>query len=57
MERSPGTASAETFIARNPDLLDSKIMLTHYSASLLFSAEARDAFVEPDTSPIPRYPE
>jgi hypothetical protein len=56
MERSPAATSAEGFIAQNPELLDSKIMLTHYSASLLFSTEARSAFVEPDTSPIPRYP-
>jgi hypothetical protein len=57
MERSPGTASADDLIARHPELLDSKIMLTHYSASLLFSAEARGTFVEPDVSPIPRYSE
>jgi hypothetical protein len=57
MERSAGTASAEAFIDRNPVLLDSKIMLTHYSAAVLFSPEARDAFVEPDSTPIPRYPD
>ena len=57
MERSTGADSAETFIAANPQLLDSKIMLTHYSAAVLFSAEARAAFVEPDTGPIPRYPQ
>lgn len=56
MERSSGAASAEAFIAAHPELLDSKIMLTHYSASALFSPEARASFVEPDTSPIPRYP-
>ena len=55
MERAPGTVSAEALVARHPELLDSKIMLTHYSAAVLFSAEARDAFVEPDASPILRY--
>ena len=55
MECSPGTDSADALVARHPELLDSKIMLTHYSAALLFSAEARAAFVEPDVSPIPRY--
>jgi hypothetical protein len=55
MEQPSGAASAETFMAGHPELLDSKIMLTHYSASVLFSAEARASFVEPDTSPIPRY--
>ena len=47
------TTSAADFIAKNPELLDSKIMLTHYSASVLFSADARASFVEPDLDPIP----
>jgi hypothetical protein len=55
MHRSPDAASADDFIARNPLLLDSKIMLTHYSAGLLFSDAARAAFVEPDLDPIPRH--
>ena len=55
MERSPATGSAEAFIAANPELLDSKIMLTHYSAEVLFSADARQRFVEPDLSAIPRH--
>ena len=55
MHRSPAAASADDFIARNPLLLDTKIMLTHYSASLLFSDTARARFVEPDLDPIPRY--
>ena len=55
MERSPGMDSADALVARHPELLDSKIMLTHYSAAVLFSAEARSTFVEPDASPIPRY--
>jgi hypothetical protein len=57
MERSVGAADADAFIAANPVLLDTTIMLTHYSAALLFSPEARGGFVEPDVSPIPRYPE
>ncbi len=52
MNRSAST-SASDFIAKNPELLDSKIMLTHYSASVLFSADARASFVEPDLDPIP----
>lgn len=55
MERTPSTPSADAFIAANPVLLDSKIMLTHYSASLLFSSEARSQFVEPDLEAIPRH--
>lgn len=53
MERTPEAASAEDFIAANPVLLDPQIMLTHYSASLLFSDEARSHFVEPDLEGIP----
>lgn len=56
MERTPDTASADEFIKANPKLLDSKIMLTHYSAAVLFSPLARDEFVEPDLQAIPRYP-
>jgi len=55
MHRSTEATSSDDFIARNPLLLDTKIMLTHYSASLLFSDTARARFVEPDLDPIPRY--
>jgi hypothetical protein len=55
MHRSPEASSADDFIARNPLLLDTKIMLTHYSAELLFSDQARADFVEPNLDPIPRH--
>jgi hypothetical protein len=55
MYRSPETSSADDFIEHNPQLLDTRIMLTHYSAGLLFSDVARAAFVEPDLDPIPRH--
>src|SRR6476660_5794959 len=55
MHRSAEAANADDFIGRNPLLLDTKIMLTHYSAGLLFSDAARAAFVEPDLDPIPRH--
>lgn len=55
MEGSPGAASADDFIDQNPRLLDSRIMLTHYSASLLFSEEARARFMGPDLGPIREY--
>jgi hypothetical protein len=53
MERGGGTESADDFIDQNPRLLDSKIMMTHYSAGLLFSPEARARFVSPDLQEIP----
>lgn len=55
MHRCPSALSADDFIAREPMLLDSRIMLSHYSTELLFSQRARAAFVEPDLDPIPRY--
>ena len=54
MARTPDAASADAFIDANPVLLDSKIMLTHYSTELPFSDDARRQFVEPDLDPIPR---
>jgi hypothetical protein len=54
MDRTNQSASADEFVDANPILLDTKIMLTHYSAALLFSPEARSAFIEPDIQPIPR---
>jgi hypothetical protein len=55
MAISAPCASADAFIASNPALLDAKIMMTHYSAPLLFSEEARAGFVEPDLGGIPRH--
>jgi hypothetical protein len=55
MHRTAACTSADEFIDRNPVLLDSRIMLTHYSAGLLFSEAARAQFVEPDLDPIPRH--
>jgi hypothetical protein len=51
----PPAASADQFIDANPILLDATIMMTHYSAGLLFPAEARARFVEPDLQAIPRH--
>src|SRR5262245_15782516 len=55
MANSAAADSAESFIAENPRLLDSKIMLTHYSTEVLFSPEARARFVEPNLELIPRH--
>lgn len=46
--------SFDAFIASDARLLDSSIMLTHYSKETLFSDKARAGFVEPDLDPIPR---
>ena len=55
MEITPMAASFDDFIVKSQALLDTKIMLTHYSAEVLFSAEARARFVKPDLDPIPGY--
>ena len=55
MENTPSCESYEAFIEANPRMLDSKIMMTHYSSDVLFTDEARTTFVEPDLHPIPRY--
>lgn len=56
IERGAGAQSADDFIEANPTLLDSRVMLSHYSTELLFSDEARTRFVEPDLTAIPRHP-
>ena len=55
MHRTPSALSAEDFVRQTPLLLDSRIMLTHYSAELLYSTRARSHFVQPDLDPIPRH--
>ena len=53
MQLSPTCRSAATFIDQTPVLLDTSIMLSHYSAEVLFSPTARSQFVEPDIQRIP----
>jgi hypothetical protein len=57
MNRTGNSGSADEFIDNNPEMLDTRIMMTHYSAEVLFSDEARTAFVQPDLDPIPRHGE
>jgi len=47
--------SADEFIDKNTVILDSKIMMTHYSGEVLFSEQARKSFIEPNLEPIPRH--
>jgi len=53
MDRAGSTGSADDFLSRSAVLLDTNVMLTHYSKDVLFSAAARAGFVEPDLDPIP----
>jgi hypothetical protein len=43
----------DAFIVKYPQLLRRDLLSSHYSDELLFSAEARATFVEPDLAPLP----
>jgi hypothetical protein len=53
MDESSPCESAADFLAANPRLLDSRILLEHYSAEALFAPAARQSFVRPDRREIP----
>ncbi len=53
MNNAEPAEAAHEFLSKNPKILDSKIMMEHYSNDLLFSETARQLFVEPDLKPIP----
>lgn len=55
MNESESSGSAAEFIQNNTKLLDTQIMLTHYSAEVLYSEKARQSFLEPNLEPIPRH--
>ena len=55
MSITNSSESADHFIEQNSLMLDSKIMMTHYSEEVLFSEPARQVFIEPDFEPIPRH--
>ncbi len=57
MERAVPCSSFDEFIAISSALLESKIMLTHYSEERLFSEDARRSVLAPDRDPIPTYTE
>ena len=50
--RLPGS-DWPTFRAENPDLLARDVLEKHYSRDLLFSPEAKAAFVAPDREALP----
>jgi hypothetical protein len=55
MNESAPCGSAAEFVSCNPRLLESSIMLKHYSAEVLYSPEARNRFVQPNVRPIPEH--
>lgn len=52
MNRAGSATSADDLIDRYPQMLDTNIMLTHYTKERLFSEEARQEFLEPDVEEI-----
>ena len=55
MNKAQFCDSSDDLISQYPIMLDSKIMMTHYSTEVLFSEKARRVFIEPNLDPIPRY--
>lgn len=53
MQLSAPSSCFDDFIELNDKLLDSSIMLTHYSRKLLQTTRARAVFMAPDLDPIP----
>jgi flavin reductase (DIM6/NTAB) family NADH-FMN oxidoreductase RutF len=53
--KSP-SANFEEFLARNPQLLDKRLLLAYYSPDVLSSAQARATWIAPDLAPIPGAP-
>ncbi len=52
----PGCTDFEDFAARNPGLLDKRVLSRHYRSSTLAAAAARSGWVEPDLVPFPWSP-
>lgn len=49
----PDCADFETFAARNPLLLDKRLLGRHYRSATLAGPRARQHWVEPDLTPFP----
>ena len=55
LELTESSSDAHDFISQHPQLLNPNIMLSHYSAELLFSDKARQQFIQADIEAIPEY--
>jgi len=57
MDEAGDPGSFEDLLREDPELLDKNLPLGHWSPELLWSAEAKKRWVEPDLVPIPsRWP-
>jgi hypothetical protein len=55
VEADPTTADFSEFAARNPALLDKRLLSRHYRSSTLASTAARAGWVEPDLASFPSF--
>ena len=55
IEMAGDTESFEEFIVFDKRLLDTEIMLSHYSRERLFLSHARSCYLPPDLQAIPSY--
>jgi hypothetical protein len=53
VQQSSDVADFETFISQHPDLLNTRLTDMYYSKDTLWSAQARESWVEPDLQPLP----
>jgi hypothetical protein len=53
VEADPSARDFTDFAARNPALLDKRLLARHYRSSTLASTAARAGWVEPDLAPFP----
>jgi hypothetical protein len=53
LQADPSVASFAEFAARNPQLLDKRLLGRHYSPAVLASPAARSGWVEPDLAAFP----
>lgn len=50
---TPGAGTFDALLSTHPHLLDKDLPLKHFSPALLWSARARERWVEPDRLPFP----
>ena len=53
VDADPDCADFDTFAARNPALLDKRLLNSHYRSTTLAAGPARRGWVEPDLTPFP----
>ncbi|NNC99469.1 MAG: hypothetical protein HKN85_04750, partial [Gammaproteobacteria bacterium] len=55
MQLTDTSAGSDDFIEHQPQLLNTELIFKYYSAELLYSEQARTAFVNADLQAMPEY--